>query len=321
MVKLPLVFPPIETYQGYSFMLGIMLTDPAYSDIQYNGYIQLECQKTEYMSSVALIFSNALWDDYAALGYVEKSVYDVANFNEKTLMRFLCERLDQGEYLLLYDVDEYYLSNADTYKRWHVNHDTYVYGYDEQYFFAQAYQKVHLKQLTIKKTEIVKSLLSKRARKNEDRVRHFGAIKLHKGGGIKADREIMLDGIKAFFEADRCEGKNPDKVYGIGVYQVLMNAIRNLDEGQKVDLRPFRCVWEQKKLMRNRIVYMYPDANDDRCKVISQICDYTEMVFRHMMLYNMTLAKKEIEKGCQIIQKVMEEEKMWYERYIKEEGV
>lgn len=45
MRELPLVFPPIETYQGSAYVLGIFLAYSDYEDLQYNGYINLQYRK------------------------------------------------------------------------------------------------------------------------------------------------------------------------------------------------------------------------------------------------------------------------------------
>ena len=80
MAQLPFCFPPIETYQGYSFVLGVLLAYPEYSEIQYRSYINLMCQKTDHLFSIDLTFTDALWDDYYKQGLIEKNVYDAANF-------------------------------------------------------------------------------------------------------------------------------------------------------------------------------------------------------------------------------------------------
>ena len=319
MKKLPLEFPLIETYQGFSFVFGIMMANPAYSDIQYNGYIQLQSIKYEGMPYAVLLFANSLWDDFRDAGYIIKDVYDVANFNERTLTQFLCERLDQGQYLVLYDVDEYYLSYADAYQKKHENHDTYIYGYDDEYFYIQVYEEQNLAQTTIKKSEAVKALLSKRARKNADGVRHFGAIRLNPCNGVKADAKVILKGIREYFEPDNEDGENQEILFGIGVYKTLMNEIRNMKENG-ANIRAFRSLWEHKKLMVQRIAFLYSNTEDDRYQAICRICEKTKMIFRFMVKYSIIKEERIIDKSLKLFKEVWEEEIAWYEKFMKQEA-
>ena len=318
MKKLPLEFPLIETYQGFSFVFGIMMANPAYSDIQYNGYIQLASFKHEGMPYSALGFPNSLWDDFRDAGYIIKDVYDVANFNERTLTQFLCERLDQGQYLALYDVDEYYLSYADAYQKKHVNHDTYIYGYDDECFYVQVYANRNLEQTVIKKSEAVKALLSKRARKNADGVRHFGAIRLNPCNGVKADAKVILKGIREYFEPDNKE-ENQEMVFGVDIYKGLLDDIRNM-KNNGANIRSFRCLWEHKKLMVQRIAFLYSNTEDERYQEICRICDKTKLIFRIMMKYDKREKDEYIDKALRLLKEVWEEEIAWYEKFMKQEA-
>ncbi|MBP5222143.1 MAG: hypothetical protein J6Z35_03145, partial [Lachnospiraceae bacterium] len=269
MAQLPFCFPPIETYQGYSFVLGVLLAYPEYSEIQYRNYINLMCQKTDHLFSIDLTFTDALWDDYYEQGLIEKNVYDTANFSKKPLIRFLKERIDEGYYILLYDLDEYYLSHTNAYKNFHSNHDIYIYGYEGDCFLAEAYKSAHLSLLTVKQEEIAKALLSKRAYKEADKIRRFAVFRPWPHGKVSVDSQEMLRGIRKFYEAEPVADSN-GTVYGFGVYEVLLENMKNLYDEENASLRPFRCVWEHKKLMAGRIAYMYPDAKDGRLEMMRE---------------------------------------------------
>lgn len=40
------------------------------------------------------------------------------------------------------------------------------------------------------------------------------------------------------------------------IYEVLIEAMCNIEAGTDADLRPFRCLWEHKKLMLERIKHL-----------------------------------------------------------------
>ncbi|MBO4292460.1 MAG: hypothetical protein J5898_11190 [Lachnospiraceae bacterium] len=320
MAQLPFCFPPIETYQAHSFVLGVLLAYPEYSEIQYRNYINLRCQKTGHLSSIDLAFESVLWDEYYEQGLVEKNVYDMANFNKKTLIRFLKERIDEGYYPLLYDLDEYYLSYTDVYKIFHSNHDTYIYGYEGNCFLVEAYKGDHLSLLTVKQEELANALLSKKAYKDVDKKRSFAVFRPWPYGKVKAESQEMLCGIRKFYEKTEPVADETGTVYGFGVYKVLLEYAKNLDVDKNANLRPFRCVWEHKKLMVRRIEYMYPDAKDGRLEMMREICDEMELVFRIMMKYNRLLKREILERACWKFQAVIDKDMQWYKKYIQQEG-
>ena len=66
MYELPFIFPPIETYQGDSFILGIMLAYPEYADVQYNGYIKtlVNLINISYCAMKILPYQNEHFSEY-----------------------------------------------------------------------------------------------------------------------------------------------------------------------------------------------------------------------------------------------------------------
>ena len=315
---LPLVFPPIETYQGSSFILGILLANPNYSDIQYNGYINLQYNKeAENFSWLAVSFTDSTWDDYRVKGLAEMNLYDIAHFTKSSLVSFFRERLDQGCYLLLYDVDEYYLSNGEKYKTEHFNHDTYIYGYSDDSFLVLAYKNEHLERLVIKNEEVIESLFSEQARKNDDQRRHFSSFRLVINKGIKLDADIIRRSIKEFYEPDSEENEKRECARGIGVYDKIIFCLKGIKENEHVDMRAFKVIWEQKELMVNRIKKTFPELSSDCSNSMQSICDKIKLIFRIVMKYNHSMRKNSIERVCRLIDEVKNDDLKWYEAYFK----
>ena len=308
MSDLPFVFPPIETYQGISFILGVMSAYSAYAAIRYNNYINLECAETDQLYDMKLIFSDSMWEYYRASGLAEMNLYDVSNLDKKTLSQFICERIDQGCYLLLYDVDEYYLSYTDNFNKQHFDHDTYIYGYNDEYFHILAYKNKHLTTLYIDKQEIVNALVS-------DRKRSFCTFRPSINRNVNADKNVILNKIRTFYEGGSVADCKPGRVYGIGVYEVLLTGMCTIVK--EADLRPFRCLWEQKKMMRDRLLYLKDNFSNDCLKQLEDICESTEMVFRLMMKYNMTFNTLIVDKAYRSIQTIRDEDLLWYYEHIE----
>lgn len=317
MSELPFIFPPIETYQSSAFVLGIMRAHPEYADISYNRYIKLECKNTKQLSEINLMFKDSLWESFRVWGLAEMNLYNVSNFNKSTLLKFLCERIDQGNYLLLYDVDEFYLSYTDNYMLRHFSHDTYVYGYDSGEFMVQAYQEGHLKLLRVNMQEIVESLLSKKGRKESPDKRNFCTFRPCINKGVKLDTKAILKDLKEFYEKQSID-RHTENLFDIEVYEVLIEALCNVEVGTDADLRPFRCLWEHKKLMLERIKHLSFDEYSDCWATLKKICGKTELIFRLMMKYNMVYHKMLIERAKSLLINVKQEELKWYMNYIKQ---
>ena len=318
MPELPFIFPPIETYQSSAFVLGIMRAHPKYADILHNGYIKLECKNTKQLSEMNLMFTDSLWDSFRIWGLAEMNLYNVSNFNKNTLLKFLCERIDQGNYLLLYDVDEFYLSYTDNYLLRHFSHDTYVYGYESGEFMVQAYQKEHLKLLRVNMQEIVESLLGKKGRKEISNKRSFCTFRPSINRDIRLDTKCILKEIKEFYEKQSEADKHNESLFNMDIYEVLIEAMCSIEAGTDADLRPFRCLWEHKKLMLERIKHLSFNEYSDCWVTLKALCEKTELIFRLMMKYNMVYQKMLIERAQRLLINVKQEELMWYTTYIKQ---
>lgn len=106
--KLPLEKPPIETYQSNAFVLGIILANDNIKNAYYNSYINLVCNNTNIMWNMELTFENDKWEYFRKVGIAEMNLYYLKNISKDKFVDFIKERLDQGNYILLYYIDEFY---------------------------------------------------------------------------------------------------------------------------------------------------------------------------------------------------------------------
>ena len=96
--KLPFVFPPIETYQGLSFVLGCVLANEKEKSLYINRYINIECAKTNNIFDLQIYFCKSLWGDYWEDGLAELDLYEIKNINSKKFYDFINERINQNNY-------------------------------------------------------------------------------------------------------------------------------------------------------------------------------------------------------------------------------
>lgn len=81
--KLPIVHPPFETYQGASFILGILLANSIIGDYFYNNYINIRCGNSKKMWDICLEFENSLWDSLNEEGIVELDLFHSSSLSKE----------------------------------------------------------------------------------------------------------------------------------------------------------------------------------------------------------------------------------------------
>ena len=320
MKELPFKFPPMETYQGMAFVMGILLADPTKDKVRWNHYVNLQCVKTERLTNAKLTFTDALWEEYRLEGLAEMSLYDVANFSAETLERFLCERIDQGNYLLLYDIDEYYLSYTEAFEKEHYNHDTYVYGYSEKDFLVFAYRKEHLASFPVPKQEIINSLLSNQAYKNLNFRRDFCTFRPSVNRSVRLDRKKIRREIQNYLERRTLGKAEENRAYGLAVYDVLLEGLDRLSASgslNHLDLRPFRCLMEHKRIARDRAAVLIK-AQDPLILRAGSMVEQAEIIFRLMMKYNLTFDKNALRKARARIEQLRKEDEAWCKEYLEQ---
>ena len=317
MKELPFAFPPIEAYQGFSFIMGVVLAYPNLEKVRFNKYINLQCMETNNLAKMNLVFTDTLWDEYRLAGLAEMNLYDVANFDKTTLESFLCERLDQGNYLLLYDIDEYYISYSDNYKKRHYNHDVYIFGYTQDMFHVLAYRQDHLTGMYIRKEEVLDSLLSNQAFKKIEMQRDFCTFRpvFHKN--VKLDRKVIRKEVKNYLQ-EKPGTKKENRIYGIGVYRILLDGLELLYKTRNLnylDMRPFRCLMEHKNLMFDRVkrVLKAEQGLIDKAK---QMVENAEIIFRLLQKYNMSFDTKYLDKAQLRLQDLWQEDRLWCEDFL-----
>ena len=318
MKELPFKFPPVETYQGMAFIMGIALADPRLERVRFNHYLNLQCVKANRLNQMRVAFTDALWEDYRLAGLAEMNLYDVSNFDGEKLELFLCERIDQGNYLLLYDIDEYYLSYSEYFEKEHYNHDTYVYGYTEKEFHVFAYSKGHLSSFFVPKEEIIQSLLSDQAYKDLRFQRDFCTFRPRVNYPVRINKKRIRREIQNFLDCKASGRAMADKVYGLQIYDVLLEGVERLGASgslNNLDLRPFRCLMEHKKLAMDRAARLL-DAEDPLIMKARKMLESAEIIFRLMMKYNITFDKRSLGKAGLLIRELRKEDEEWCKEFL-----
>lgn len=286
---LPLADTPTETYQGSSFILSILLAHENTKNIYYNNYINLECDNVDDIFEVKLNFSGISWEDYRLCGVAEMNMYYLKNIHMDHFSGFIKERIDQGNYILFYDIDEYYLSYSKHFQYDHLWHDTYVYGYDQNEFYVMAYRNKKLARFGVPIHEIQSGLYY---HEHADKNLSFCTFRPNSVISETIDPLRVKQSFCNYLCSHHQTDKNERKTYGIGIYDVLSNSLGVMlsNAGKKapeIDLRPFRLLWEHKRILKDHIMKMEEMMvfNPEIHIMTAQLESNAEIIFRLAMKY------------------------------------
>lgn len=251
---LPLANSPTETYQGQAFVLSVLLAHNNVLNEYYNRYINLSCNESNRIDQMELNFCGTAWEDFRLSGIVEMDLYNVKNLSKSKFVNFTRERIDQGNYLLFYNIDEYYLSYSQYYCQEHYIHDAYVYGYKEDSFMVVAYNNKKLMKNIVPVGEIVEGLF---CYEDESEAFDFCTFRPNQACYVTIEPEKMIEELELYFHSQNTE-KESEKIYGLAVYDVFISCVKEIismndRETIELDMRPFRLLWEHKKILKDHI--------------------------------------------------------------------
>lgn len=250
---LPMSIPISETYQLTAFILGIFSQKEEAKNCIYNSCINLYVSENVW-GETTIDLSSALCEDYRVNGIGEMDLYYLRNISKSKCAAFLKERIDQENYLLFFDIDEYELSYSHYFKKRHFIHDTYLYGYDEQFFYVMAYSQGHLRLLKVPQQEIIEGLYSS-LESNDDT--HFCTFRIYRNASFLIDINAILTQVDMYLTGGVDDKGNR---FGIQYYSVLHEILEKVkndrDSDKKIDTKVFRLIWEHKKILVARNDYL-----------------------------------------------------------------
>lgn len=307
---LPMVIPPVETYQNTSFVMGMILANARMQSVKYNYYNNIVCNKTNYMKKIELCFADSTWDTLVDDGLAEMNLYHLSSISKDKFILFVKERIDQDNYLLIYQIDEYYLSYSRRYQKEHYLHDTYIFGYTDEAFCVMAQKNGKLQMLEINCQEIMDGLYSLL---EEYPDANFCSFRFRNVTSSINEEKILAD-LKNFVVGETDEEKNA--VYGRGVYKIINDctiarACGKKEEGDLFDLRIFRMMWEHKKILTmqfERINSLHPDWIVDILDQQREVEHLANKIFYLAKKFTVTKRNELLFKISENIQKLEKEE-------------
>lgn len=241
---------PTETYQSSAFVLSILLAHENVKNAYYNKYINLEGTCDTNKNSYQLEFSDVLWGVYDEDGIAKVCINYIRDIPRNEFFVYMKNILNQNNYLLLYSVDEYYLSYSKYYHSIHRIHDTYIYGYDDTNFYIMAYTKGKLSRIKVDVKEVEEALYYQLNVKKDVSFCHFRFLD---NCNVSIDLKCIHDQLVLYLQGTGVNKNN--LIYGIKTYDIINNYLDYMDVNPICDInyKHFRVLWEHKKIMCERI--------------------------------------------------------------------
>ena len=210
--------------------------------------------------------------------------------------------IDDGYYVEFEDVDNYYIKGKTMYNKRHYYHDGLIIGYDDQKetFSIAAYDQRWI--FTVFETPQKCFVQAVNASCEQGVFGHLHAVKTKNAPQVLKPK-FIYDDLKAYLNSsiDGGSSKDPDRIWGIEVYNYLEMYLDNIIDGSiprdQVDQRIFRLIWEHKKYMLGRIkaIEEYYEWDDSLSQMYEEVvtksnqarmlyCKYTVDTFSRILI-------------------------------------
>ena len=265
--------PPVVSYISHAHRLSIVSARDEYLPWFHSNYIQLFCgqRRLNNRQTCSLNFYfPKIWHYSVPWLHWYSLPNDLsAKLFGKDIIDFLKSCIDSELYVRLM-LDEYYLPYSEYFNKVHHEHDILIFGYDDSHtlFFSLGYDRGEYSELHVGYECINNAYMSVKsnfpAGKRMDLFRYNEAGALEYGippYGFDIDWiQIQISNyLKSISSVDRLRSEKNlvDYVFGLKTYNSLHDYVASLLlVPTKIDLIPFRILWEHKKCMVKRIEYM-----------------------------------------------------------------
>lgn len=311
--ELPIRMPMLQTYQSSSFVLGVAMAHDNLKNNYLNNYANLYCFDVDKLEDLGIRFVGDMWEEYRLAGMAEMDLFHVKNIDRSMFKGFIKERVDQDNYILLYEIDDYFLSYSASYCKKHYIHDTYIYGYNENEFLVMAYKDKKLQMITVPDEEIVDGVYE--AFKNNTNL-HFCTFRPFHKQFVNLDKNLFVNNLVGYFK--KTDYLQDGYVYGIRVNDALVKSLKlfmnRTSPRKELDLRPFRVLWEHKcSLLESFKVFEDSlSISNDCIELLNDIERTANKTFRLAIKYNMTFKQEYLEKIIGYIEENVRKEWLLY---------
>lgn len=261
---------PLNGYMEDAYSLTVAITMSSNYEWIYSNYIQLVFQNpikydNQPVKFYKVSFRNGhIWDADCPLLCCDAITRDMVEIASLDVIDFVCKAISKNNYVKLY-LDEFYLPYRFSYKEEHYIHESLFWGYDygksELYGLAYVTDSTgyQFKKFSVNMEDVrqayyavsVKSVQQERIMLmscNREKYYEFDI------NTVKNSIYEYVNSIQTDQKYSEINNPNVDYIFGISMYDALISYYKN-DVKSKTVI-PLHIIYEHKKLMLDRIVYM-----------------------------------------------------------------
>lgn len=331
---LPIGKPRVITHPDHAFFHSIFSLNKDYKMWLYSNFIQLYCNNfppNNIRESIDLDFvSQYEYNNFIDIQLINRDIYEFFHTNI-SITNFFCKLIEMNLYLII-AVDEFYLSYSPAYRNNHFKHPLFLYGLnkDKGIFYASYYNSMgYVPNGIVKFTEIenaFKGFISLLGPCNSMLIRAIST----KNSYYEINLNTIKKGLEEYIyppqislESAFVRPISPNKVYGINVYEALINYNNSILFSKNKDfiqhVKNYHALYEHKKLMFQRINYL---IGNSMLKVdIEQFSDLVKstLIIRNLYIkFTVSLKTENLKKINFLLLNLREDEKKILNKVLKE---
>lgn len=254
--ELPIGEPIYATF-NYQLCSSLICANPSIKNWYLNNTVNLMCGKGFLYGRTTpdLRVEKTSWIDNPCF---DKSEYSM-EFSKGYINPIIRNLIDNGYYVYFVDVDDYYIDGKSWFKERHFMHDGIICGYDQEIktYSIYAYDSDWmLNRFVTPQSSFNKGRRSAIRNGMKGHICGMRAV----SDEIKLEPEIIIGKIHKYLDSSlkKFPYKAKEDAEGIVVHDYIALYISKLIEGavpyERTDTRIMRTLWEQKKVMYERLV-------------------------------------------------------------------
>ena len=261
--------------KGFVFSLSILATNEAYLPWFYSQHIQIYFSKKHIQKGTPIIDfyrppnNRLLPAPLLETRWLDRDLVSIVN---EDIVHFVIKCINKNYYIQLY-LNEFYMPNKSNYKKRKYIHETLIYGYDlcSEIFYIAGYNKMgqyissklnffdfRKAYMTIECSDLEKAYM--KVSYSPNHMAKIGLLKYENNRHYGFDLYLVSEQLKDYIESNNTSERfrmldtPEDGIYGMKTYSYLIYCL--LHKKYRYDIRLIHILWEHKKCMLNRLIYM-----------------------------------------------------------------
>ena len=286
-VELPFQMPRFITYH-FLASAGVVAQNNEAADIWYfNNAISVFCapgllKGDTYHPGISLTIGN-IWD----MPFLEKEFFGT-NFVKNCTREIIDAALEQGYYVSIWGIDDYYVEGKTMYKQRHMTHDCLICGaeYETKQYLIAAYDiQWRYRRFSTSQKGVIAGL---RAVSNQGKYGELVAVRCN-DERIRLDIPHIKRELAVYLNTPAV--KPEENALGIHAFLRLSEYLELIKTGEitneGIDRRIFQFMWEHKQCMLDRIMTVEADCklSDEISTAYAPLVSLSDFIRRMYMKY------------------------------------